>query len=715
MAMPVQTPTFTLEPMRRIRIAIAGVVALCAVAALPAAAAADCGLPTSRGGANTDFLDGGTIQEFKGTFAPSLNGKFVQIPFEVGSEITGMKIRYCFDRPSGAGGDDAPTLDLGVYGPKPADADGWSQAERRGWSGSAVRTIGIGERGYTDAATYGTGDDSRKAYVPTYTSRAFKPGPIEPGQWAVELGAGWIDPDGAGVEWKVEVTTTTNTAWSTDPFQPDPYVPYVANPNAGWYTGDTHAHGEMEPGNALMTDTLDLGFKPAAQGGAGLDFVNLVDHNNDNSRAVLGSLAGSYPGKLIVPGVEVTTYNGHLNAQYSDNFADFRFSEVYRWDDENGDDVQTADELGLVRGKIDPASQLQPLLDGGGVTQVNHPETLRDAPAACRGCAWTYSDEQTDWSRVSSIEVSNGPGGIPKDDPALMNPFTIDAIELYERLLGQGFHIAAVASSDDHRAGGATGPFDSAVGVGATVVHATELSAEAVNAAVRAGHTYIKPFGSTAPDVELAATTPEGGSALPGDSVTGSGLSVKIDVNGAASAVRPGPFTLTLLKDGAPADSVAVAGEAFSHTFEVSEDGRYGFKLTRRVGDNELIEAYSTPVWFTYEAKVEPEVKPSNRFSFKKFKANRRKGIGKLRVKVASPGKLKLTGRGLKTVKAKVRKKNQVVTLTLRPKAQLKRKLRKRGFAKVKVKVTNTPTGGRALTKTKVVKLLAKKAKRKRR
>lgn len=691
--------------MRRTRIAIAGVAALCAAAVLPAFAAAECTLPNNQGGNNMDFLEGGTTQVFEGTFGPNLNGKFVQIPFEVGPGIKGMKIRYCFAKK--AAGDDDPTLDLGVYGPKPPGADGWSPAERRGWSGSAVRTIGIGERGYTDAETY---ENGRKAYVPTYTSRAFRPGPIQAGHWAVELGAGWIDPDGAGVDWKVEVTTTAHEAWSEDPFQPDPYSPYVANPNPGWYSGDTHAHGEMEPGNALMADTLDLGFGSPSLGGGGLDFVNLVDHNNDNSRAVLGALIDRYPGKLIIPGVEVTTYNGHLNAQYSDYFADFRFSEVYRWDDEDGNKVQTADELGLVRGKIDPASQLQPLLDGGGVTQVNHPETARTAPQLCRGCAWTYTDEQTDWSKVSSMEVSNGPGGVPT--PNQMNPFTLEAIKLYERLLSEGFHIAAVASSDDHQAGGATGIFDSRVGVGATMVHAEELSARAINEAIKAGHTYIKPFGTTAPDVVLSARTPEGRRALPGDSAVGSMLSIRIDVNGAASSVRPGPYTLTLLKNGVPSASVPVAGDRFTRTFKVNQTGRYGFSLTRKAGENDLIEAYSTPVWFTYEPK--PRVRPSNKFSFRAFKVNRKKGTATLKVKVASPGKVKLAGAGLKAFTKKVKRKNQIVALKLRPKASLRKKLARRGSARVKVKVTNTPTGGKPLTKSKVVKLVLRKAKRRR-
>ena len=125
------------ESMRRIRTAIIGAAALCAVAVLPAVASADCTLTSSNNGDSTAYLSGGTTQTFTGHFGPAFNGKFIQIPFDVGSGITGMKIRYCFAKAAGGEADDSPTLDLGVYGARPNGATTWTQAERRGWSGSA--------------------------------------------------------------------------------------------------------------------------------------------------------------------------------------------------------------------------------------------------------------------------------------------------------------------------------------------------------------------------------------------------------------------------------------------------------------------------------------------------------------------------------------------------------------------------------------------------
>lgn len=688
--------------MRRTRIATAVAAVAVATAVLPALAqAATCTLPTGNNAADNSYLSGGSTQTFSGHFGPELNGQFVQIPFDVANGITGMKIRYCYAKSAGA--DDNPTLDLGVYGARPNGQDTWTMAERRGWSGSAVKAIGIGGNGYSPEGQYNQASGTkRKDYTPGYTTRAYKPGPIGQGKWAVELGAGWIDPDGAGVDWQVEVTTSTAAEWSNNLFSPDPYTPYTANPAAGWYTGDLHVHGEMEPGNAPMSQTFTKGFDPLASGGSGLDFMTIVDHNNDNSRQILGSYPASYPGKLIIPGVEVTTYNGHANSQDSGYFADFRMSTIYRWDDTNSNNTEEDGELTQVRGPIDPSSQFQKILDGGGWSQVNHPTIYQSAPSVCRGCAWNYSDQQTDFSKVSAIELQTGPAGLPANAPNAMNPFTLSAIGYYEHALATGAHVAAVGSSDDHQGGAATGITDSPVGRGATVVHAAALNPASITAAVRAGHTYVKPFGADAPDVELSATTPEGKSGIPGDSLIGSGLDLKIKVEGAASAARPGPYTLKLLRDGIEVGSAAVSGDSFTRVFKVSGSGRYSFELTRIIsGENVGIEAYSTPVWFTYQ--------PASTFSFGAFKANRKKGTATLKVKVASPGKVKLTGPGLNQATAKVTKKNQTVTLNLRPGASLKRKLGKKGSAKVKVKVTNTPSGGVALSKSKTVKLLGKK------
>ncbi len=682
----------------RLRLSVL-LAALAGLIALPAAANADCTLPA----ASNTGLDPADEIVFQGNFKPDLNGQFIQIPFEVPAGTKGMRVRYCYD---GAG----TTLDLGVYGAK-SGAD-WTMDDLRGWSGSAVRVVGIGENGYTDEATY-NGD--RKAYVPGRTNRAFTPGPMTPGTWAVELGAGWIDPSlTGGTNWKVGVTPSDDAAWANDPFQPTPYQPYVANPNPGWYVGDLHVHGEGEPGNAPMRDTFNLGFGPSPVG-PGLDFMTLVDHNNTNAQLTLGSYKDAYPGKLIIPGAEITTYNGHLNSQNVGSLVDFRMSTIRRFPTtgSGGGAPITLDQNDLqsVRGPQQPAQLFTEIGSLGGWGQINHPETSKGAPAECRGCAWTYTDEQSGLGNVDAIEIANSFAGFPTSAPTVMNPFTMPAVKYYERVLAAGNRIAAVGSSDDHKAGvnfGKPGSIDPIVGQGATVVYADELSQAAITEGVKAGHTYVKVFGADAPDVLLTATTPDGKAAIPGDSITGEKLSLEIRVKGAATNPRAGDWKLAVLKDGETVSEVPVTGDDFTHSWATAESGRYSFQLTRKPVAADLLEAYSTPVWFTWAKQAVVK----NDFKFGKLKLNRKKGTATLQVKVPGPGRVTLKPGTVARAAARSTAKKKTVVLKVRPKAKLKKKLRKKGKVKVRVRVTYAPQGGKAKTKSRAITLKQKVRKR---
>lgn len=100
-------------------------------------------------------------------------------------------------------------------------------------------------------------------------------------------------------------------------------------------------------------------------------------------------------------------------------------------------------------------------------------------------------------------------------------------------------------------------------------------------------------------------------------------------------------------------------------------------------------------------------VYPSNVISFGKFKRNKKKGTGKLTVLVPGPGKLTLTGKGVKKTTRSAKKEGKVA-LKVASKGKAKRKLRHSGKVKVKVKVTFTPTGGTAGSKSKKLVLKRK-------
>ena len=85
-----------------------------------------------------------------------------------------------------------------------------------------------------------------------------------------------------------------------------------------------------------------------------------------------------------------------------------------------------------------------------------------------------------------------------------------------------------------------------------------------------------------------------------------------------------------------------------------------------------------------------------------KAKRNRRKGTAKLTVSVPGPGKLLLKGKGLKRVRKNAARAQ--LRLTVRPRGALKRRLHKKGKAKVKARVTFSPQLS-AGSKTKTKKL----------
>lgn len=636
------------------------------------ATATDCGLPGTAGTGMNEVID------VQGDLASSRTGGYLQIPFAVPAGTTGIQIRYSYDQPDGGCGGSPNTLDMGVYQPK---ADGsspvWEQTDRRGWSGSAVKNLAIAENGFTAEAVY---DGNRKAFVDGFTTRAYQPGPIPAGDWAVELGIAYVDPsDTDGIHFHVQVLTSSDAAWSDAPYSPSGPPAATVNSTPGWYTGDLHVHGEQEPGNAPMTDTFAAAF---GTGGAGLDFITLVDHNNNVAHDDMKSQADAYPNDLVIPGVEVTTYRGHWNNQGSGNFADFRGGPVYT---ESSPDSQIDDsELVKAQNATRPKKQFKGTNDGGGWTQINHPAYFRDAPASCRGCAWGYSDDETGFKRLDAVEIANSIGALQGG-----LPFTADAIEYYEHVLDSGVHVAAVGSSDAHRAD--ADPI-SPVGQGATVVHADGLSRDAIVAAVKADRTYVKPFGADGPDISLEAATPEGSEGMIGDTVAGGSLKLDASVSGATTGGRPGVWSLLILRDGIAVDTVPFTGDGTSEEYETDEPGRYSLEVIRANGGTDFVEAYSSPIWFT-------------RFAVGKAQRNTGNGTAVLPVETSDAGKVVLSGKNLDTVK---KHSNGPTTLKprVRPEPDLAKKIRKRGSAKVKAKLEFIPTDGKAVVESVRVKLV---------
>lgn len=657
------------------------VLTVVAAFAVPDVASAACA-PASNGPHTYDY---DASQNFSGTFPAARQGDFVQIPFDVPAGTTGIRIHYCYS--STASGS---TIDMGLYEPLHPGDTVPGVPERRGWSGSAVKDLAISKNGFSSPATY---ESARKALVEGRTTRAYSPGSIPEGSWTAELGLASIPAD---TEWAVEVETSSDPGWADDPYTPAPLSDAVSDPNPGWYAGDVHPHGEEEPGNALMKTSFDYAFAPLSQGGAGLDFLGLVEHNNDVSRTEIGRYQGDYPDKLIIPGTEVTTYRGHYNAIGSSDFADFRGGDVYRWDP-SASGGAGALESTPVKPPVIPATQFPKIDASGGWSQINHPSIFQAAPQFCRGCFWNYSDAETDYSKVDAVELQTGPADIG----TAPNPFTPDAISFYENRLAAGDHLAAVGTSDSHKAD-QTDVTTAPIGRASTVVRASELSKEAIVQGVKEAHTYVKLYGNDGPDIRVTAHSAGAPDAIIGDTLKGPKAKFDVTVTGAGpAATRPGTYEVDLLKNGASFDQATVSGDDFSKTFSARGTGRYSIEVLRSSAGPEgtppRIEVYSSPVWF----------KRGSNLRIRKVAHNKRRGRARVAVRVGGSGKLALTGSGLQTFTKRAKKAGRR-TLGVIPRGKLARELRRRGKVTTTAEVRFAPGDGDAATVRKKITLKRK-------
>jgi hypothetical protein len=525
-----------------------------------------------------------------GQFDAALQGSFVDLPFEVPAGTTAVRVKYCYDPPLGPF--TKHTLDLGLYEPRNDPATPWGTREFRGWGGSSHPDVIVSPEGFSTEAEYRT---NPRGNVPGKTTRGFLPGPIRAGEWAVELGVAAVigqdlgDVDGK-VGWRVEIELSEDPANADEPYEPAAYDTRPAKPTPGWYAGDFHVHAEHSAlGDATMTDAFNFAFSPPEAGGAGLDFLTLDDYVAGSSWGEIGRYQPAHPGKLIARGDEVITYRGHTNNQVSGRYVDYRTGPIYERRDDGG--------LNLVRGPRPPRELFDDVHAAGGFTQINHPTIFPSSVAffaqLCRGCPWDYSDAETDYSKVDAIEISTGP-------PPPLNTFTANAIALWERALDLGHKIAAVGSSDSHRAGQAAGGLSpqAPIGTATTIVHADELSEAGIRRAVQAGHTYVKLPGNSGPDVRFTAQAPgrRGATAIFGDTLRANEATFVARVIGGISRTLPanGPVELQIVKDGVPVRSVAVTSDDFSLPFSVTEHGRYRLQVQQ----GSFLAVVSSPIYF---------------------------------------------------------------------------------------------------------------------
>jgi len=222
---------------------------------------------------------------------------------------------------------------------------------------------------------------------------------------------------------------------------------------SGWYRGDLHMHTVHSDGRNTLCELLSLAVS------RGLDFIVLTDHNTISQNTELVKMRGFCRGLLAIPGMEVTTFYGHVNALGIDKYIDFRRKS--REDFEKlVDDIHSA----------------------GGIASINHPTIFREP--FCRDCPFRYRDLR----RFDAVEVWNGPWHL----------FNNESLSWWHTIVAEGYRVTAVGGSDYH------GSNLARLGEPTTWVYAESLNPEGILRGIRMGRVFIthRPEG---PIIEVKA------------------------------------------------------------------------------------------------------------------------------------------------------------------------------------------------------------------
>lgn len=382
---------------------------------------------------------------------------------------------------------------------------------------------------------YGGGNTEPAIVSEAAASRSYLPGAIAAGTWAVYVGKARIDE--APARYRVEVVLREEATLAPQPERAPYAVAPAISAEARWYAGDFHVHSR-ESGDASPTLEEVASYAESV----GLDFVMLSEHNTTSQLELYAATQAAHPELLLVPGVEITTYQGHAMSLGGTEWIDHRLGY-------EGVTIES------IAGEVH--SQ-------GALFSINHPAlALGDA---CIGCAWSATLEGSD---IDAIELQTGAFSVT-------GLFLPQVVSRWEDYLAAGHHVVAIGGSDDHRAGTGTGSFDSPIGSPTTMVWAEELSVAAILEGVRRGRTVVKLEGPGDPMVEL--TSPELGAG--DDTIVADTATFRVRVSGA-----PLGATLQLVRSGIAGAPIEVVGDPFEHEEALLASGGEDFvRAELRIG-----------------------------------------------------------------------------------------------------------------------------------
>jgi Predicted metal-dependent phosphoesterases (PHP family) len=177
-----------------------------------------------------------------------------------------------------------------------------------------------------------------------------------------------------------------------------------------WLPSELHTHTLHSDGAMTL---LQLAQSAKA---LGLRCIALTDHNTISGHAEIESVQRQ-TGITIIPGLEWTTFYGHMTV--------LGVTEYVDWKDIGPDEI----DKGIDR-----------IHCSGGLAGIAHP--FRPGSPICTGCYWDF--DVRDWEKPDMIEVWS------ETFPSI-NPVNQRAFDLWQKRLAGGARLTAVAGRDWHR------------------------------------------------------------------------------------------------------------------------------------------------------------------------------------------------------------------------------------------------------------------------
>lgn len=360
----------------------------------------------------------------QGTIRGTQNQSYVKVPFTVPTGTERVTFTFSY-----TGREQKTTLDLGLLDP----------AGLRCWSGGnkSLLTVGLSD-----------------------ATPSCRPGAIPAGTWNILIGVPNIRANVIS-HYTAHVYLSTSGAVARLP----EVLREPLRTGPAWYRGDLHMHTAHSDGQCPSQSgkmvPCPVFFTADAAVRRGLDFIAITDHNATSQYEAMRELQPYFDKLLLIPGREITTFQGHINFLGTTDFLDFR----------------------LARGNVPDVNTLLRNADAlGGITSINHP--LDPSGEICLGCGWTPSTK-VNMHLLTAVEAVNG--------GSEMNGRS--EIPFWDTQLNNGCRLTGIGGSDNHRPMTALDRPGS-VGDPTTVVYATELSAPAILDGIRAGHVFVDISGS---------------------------------------------------------------------------------------------------------------------------------------------------------------------------------------------------------------------------